>query len=488
MVVETKLYDILSIGPNANVDEISRSYKKIALKCHPDKTNHDPKLTELFKKVTRAYEVLKDDSTRKVYDQFGEAGLDGKVAPQQLRPANFQYRSATDVFSQVFSDFNNAFNANSSQAFESFGFPSGLNMGMNFDMNFKGPANSQGMKRTVRPAGTPQKKKLHKGQDIYHTCKVTLEDLAFGKTIKLQLPRRTKCNFCNGDGGFDRNTCKTCEGSGRTITIMSNQYTKYQSVGACEDCVGAGNTMSSVCSNCDDGFVIVNKLIQLQIPPGAKDGNQIVIKCAADEGRDLVPGDVVVKLKQVKHPYLISRFNDLYMEYDIDLRTALLGGCITIKDFLKKDNNLNVYINVHGNQRLNDNINNTIKDGEIIGTINPGTPKIVKGLGMPINNDHTDGVYYDPITIHDFKEYKRGDLFIKFNVVLPSASDFTNGIKDLESLSLLLPPASIQESQKAEVDTFNAHLSNLPVYNSANDSTLGSQDSDGSISSEKRQV
>lgn len=484
MVVETKFYDILSIGPTATVDEISKSYKKIALKCHPDKTNHDPKLTELFKRVTRAYEVLKDESSRKVYDQFGEAGLEGKVAPsqQQLRPGNFQYRSATDVFSQVFSDFNSAFNSNVSQSFESFGFPNGFNMGMNFDMSFNGPTKTQGMKRTVRPAGSVQKKKLHKGQDIYHVCKVTLEDLAYGKTIKLQLPRRTKCNQCNGEGGFDKSVCKTCEGSGRTITVMSNQFTKYQSVGACEDCVGAGTTMSSVCNSCDDGYAIVNKLIQLKIPPGAKDGNQIVIKCAADEGRDIIPGDVVVKLKQVKHPYLINRYNDLYMEHDIDLRTALLGGRITIKDFLKKGNDLNVYINVHGNQQLNDDINDNIKEGEIIGTINPGTPKIVKGLGMPINNDHTNGVFYDPVPVHDILKYKRGDLFIKFNVILPSPADFTNGVQDLQSLSAILPAStSSNEGNRKGPGIHNAHLSNLPVYSNNNDSSIGSQDSDGSI-------
>lgn len=62
MVRETHLYDILLVASNATVEEISRAYKKLALKYHPDKTNHDPQLTEKFKEMTRAYEVLKDSN------------------------------------------------------------------------------------------------------------------------------------------------------------------------------------------------------------------------------------------------------------------------------------------------------------------------------------------------------------------------------------------------------------------------------------------
>ncbi|EGC48921.1 conserved hypothetical protein [Histoplasma capsulatum var. duboisii H88] len=71
MVVETKLYDSLSIPPTATQDEIKKAYKKAALKFHPDKNKNDPSAGEKFKEVSQAYEVLSDPEKRKVYDQYG---------------------------------------------------------------------------------------------------------------------------------------------------------------------------------------------------------------------------------------------------------------------------------------------------------------------------------------------------------------------------------------------------------------------------------
>lgn len=508
MVLETRLYDILCISPGASIDEISKSYKKIALRCHPDKTNHDPQLTEKFKQVTRAYEVLKDNNSRTVYDKYGESGLDGKVQPTcstSQRPANnFQFRSATDVFSQVFSDFNNAFGEDTMSSFgagpfggsssfgssSSFGpfdaFNGGMNMGgfgnMNMPFNMgsgnMSSKNTQGMKKTVKPAAPSRKassnnpNKVFKGKNIYHTCKVSLEDLCFGKTIKLQLPRRTRCGGCNGEGGFNKSLFKTCQGSGRVVTTLSNQFTKYQEVGLCQDCSGTGTLFSAICKQCDDGYIVANKIIALSILPGTKDGDQIVVKSAADEGRNLVPGDVIIKIKQERHPYLIRKSNDLYMEYDIDLKTALLGGSITIKDFLKRDNDLRVFINVHGDDTLNGKKHQSIQSGEIIGTINPGSPKIVKGSGAPINHHGKNGVFYqteDSPRLLDASIYDRGDLFIKFNVQLPSITDFTNGMADLNVLEKILPSADNGESNtdmRDDREVLDTHLSNLPDYSS----------------------
>lgn len=71
MVAETKLYDALSIKPDATQDEIKKAYRKAALKHHPDKNKDNPKAAEKFKEVSQAYEVLSDPEKRKTYDQFG---------------------------------------------------------------------------------------------------------------------------------------------------------------------------------------------------------------------------------------------------------------------------------------------------------------------------------------------------------------------------------------------------------------------------------
>ncbi|KAJ5165331.1 uncharacterized protein N7500_007161 [Penicillium coprophilum] len=71
MVAETKLYDALSVKPDATQDQIKKAYHKAALKHHPDKNKDNPNAADKFKEVSQAYEVLSDPEKRKVYDQFG---------------------------------------------------------------------------------------------------------------------------------------------------------------------------------------------------------------------------------------------------------------------------------------------------------------------------------------------------------------------------------------------------------------------------------
>src|SRR5271156_3190089 len=71
------LYDILGVKRAASSDEIKSAYRKLARKYHPYATKNDAKLTEKFKEVQEAYDVLGDASKRKNYDEFGDAGVSG---------------------------------------------------------------------------------------------------------------------------------------------------------------------------------------------------------------------------------------------------------------------------------------------------------------------------------------------------------------------------------------------------------------------------
>lgn len=506
MVLETHLYDILLVSPDASTEEISRSYRKVALKCHPDKTNHDPELTEQFKEVTRAYEILKDEKARDVYNHYGEAGLNGtcesKTGTSGVKKYNNSYnvRTATDIFSNVFNDINSMFNRDPfGSSFEAFlQFPMnmnmnmGMNMNMNSNMNFSMGSCQGDFKKSVQPAPNENKNKMVRGHDIHHTCKVGLENLNGGKIVKFQLPKNSRCSTCIGLGGINPKSCRVCQGNGQVFVTLYNQFSQFQELRQCEPCNGTGVyiTPKYRCFECDNGYVKEKKIIKVNILPGFKNGDKIILQGEGDEGRNIIPGDVVIHLEETPHPYLVRRSNDLYMDYDIDLRTALIGGSIILNDFLKKGQDLKININVHGNEDLNRSAGDNIQEGEIVGTINSGIPKIVKNSGMPINDLNMKGVFYqstedinETCDMFDLKKYARGDLFIRFNVIIPSVSDFKDD-KSFFTLANILPSTIPQVSKTVPEKTLETHLSNIPNFsddtNSNQNATINPAYSSGS--------
>lgn len=453
MVHDSQLYDLLSVSATASIEEITKSYKRLALRYHPDKTNHDPELTEKFKDATRAYEILKDAALRQVYDVYGLAGLDGSVAeaqqPQLQYAAGFPHQLALTLFSQFFSDMNSMFNASHviNNGFPAFGF--------------NGPS-PNAAKHVAPGPPDPNANVLRRGQDIHHTFNVTMADMYFGKTVKFQLPRNTKCSVCDGHGCSNPRTCGVCKGSGRVVITMSDPFLQFQELRSCSECRGTGTyyCKQEKCPLCDDGYQVVKTIIKVMILPGSKDGDKVILQGQSDEGKNIIPGDLIIHLKEMPHTNLVRRFNDLYLEQDIDLRTALLGGSIMVHDFLRKDHDLQIFINVHGNTALSVAEDPSVHKGEIVGTIDQGSVKIVKGMGMPINRHIKHGVYLqgaDDGTIGNLDLYSRGDLFIRFNVQIPQLHRFTTP-EDLLALSRILPqnpPSALTELTEVH------HLSNL---------------------------
>ncbi|KAG2734080.1 hypothetical protein G9P44_003605 [Scheffersomyces stipitis] len=499
MSLETHLYDVLGVPTIATTEEISRAYKRLALKCHPDKTNHNPQLTEQFKESTRAYEILRDAKKRGIYDQYGEAGLDGTYQPPATatnvatgsgrssffsqRPCQ-RFASATDIFSQVFNDINSIFSGETVFEFA----PGFMNVG---GAQAPGAAHSANMMKNVQPAGSAARAPVQ-GENIHHTCNVTLGDLYFGKTIKLQLPKNSKCRSCDGYGGLRPKTCRTCRGSGQVVVTYYNEFSQYQQTGSCRNCSGTGTYIAPFdkCNDCTLGYLREKKILEISVLPGTKNGDKIVLRGEGDEGRNLIPGDVIIHINQTSHPFLVRKYNDLYMEHEIDLRTALLGGEVLIPDFLRTNHTLKILINVHGFRDLNQSIDEDLQLGEVVGTVNPDEPKIVKGLGMPINNLLSGGQLVQnsnlPAEASDFRKYKKGNLFINFKVKLPSVQDFLNGEQDLTLLSKVLPSTK-PTANIASTIFEETHLANIPGLNSTNDSVPSSQATDSNNSSRKKE-
>jgi len=69
-------YEVLGVNRDASEDDIKKSYRRLAMKHHPDRNPDNPKAEELFKEAKEAYEILSDANKRAAYDQYGHAGVD----------------------------------------------------------------------------------------------------------------------------------------------------------------------------------------------------------------------------------------------------------------------------------------------------------------------------------------------------------------------------------------------------------------------------
>ncbi|KAL0241034.1 hypothetical protein GEMRC1_006270 [Eukaryota sp. GEM-RC1] len=99
-------YDLLGVSRSATDKEISKAYRKLALKYHPDKNPNNPEAEDKFKQIANAYDVLSNPERRRIYDQFGEEGLKGGVHDSSTGTPfsgySFNPDSAWDIFEQFF--------------------------------------------------------------------------------------------------------------------------------------------------------------------------------------------------------------------------------------------------------------------------------------------------------------------------------------------------------------------------------------------------
>ena len=70
-MADRDFYEILGVAKNASESEIKKSYRKLAMKYHPDRNQGDQEAEKKFKEASAAYEVLKDSQKRAAYDQYG---------------------------------------------------------------------------------------------------------------------------------------------------------------------------------------------------------------------------------------------------------------------------------------------------------------------------------------------------------------------------------------------------------------------------------
>tara|TARA_B100000809_G_scaffold133029_1_gene130779 strand:+ start:809 stop:1969 length:1161 start_codon:yes stop_codon:yes gene_type:complete len=277
-------YEVLGISREATESEVKKAYRGKALKYHPDKNPGDADAEASFKEVSEAFEVLSDDQKRTLYDEHGHEGLSAKG------------------FSGGFTDINDIF-SRFGDVFE------GLFGGM-------GSSSRDGPRR---------------GSDLRIDLEISLNEVLAGVKRKIDIRRRRDCDHCEGSGaqpGTEKQTCLQCQGMGRVES--SSGFFRVQR--PCPRCHGVGSVISTPCEKCSgEGRAVASAEIDIDIPPGIHDGNQMRISSQGDSGvKGGPPGDLYVRLRVSRHE-LFERLDDnVLLEVPVTFSDAALGAQVEV--------------------------------------------------------------------------------------------------------------------------------------------------------------
>ena len=289
-------YEVLGVSKNATEAEIKSAYRKKAKQLHPDLNKDDPKAEEKFKECQEAYSVLSDENKKRMYDQFGHAGVSGAAG------GNPGYGTYTNFGGADF-DFGDIFDS-------IFGGAGG----------FGGFSGFGGNGRSSEPRAT-------RGSDILMRLNLDFEEAIYGCEKKFSIDVVEECDECHGHGGFDREECKTCHGKG---TITQEQRTilgSFMSRTTCPDCHGTGKTYKRKCSECNGkGKLKRNKKITISVPEGINTGDRQRISGKGNPGENGGEnGDLYIEYVVSEHDYYVREEDNIYLEVPLTITEAILG-------------------------------------------------------------------------------------------------------------------------------------------------------------------
>jgi len=281
-------YEILGVARTATDQEIKSSYRKLALKYHPDRNPGDKVAEEKFKEAAEAYSVLADTDKRHMYDRFGHAGLGG-AATGGFDPTVFT------GFEDILGGLGDIFGIG-----EMFG----------------------GQRRR----GGPQR-----GADLRYDLEIAFDESAKGVETTIQIPRNETCETCHGSGaapGSKPQTCPQCHGRGQ----LRYQQGFFTVARTCGQCRGTGSIVSSPCDTCrGSGRVQQTRKLTVKIPSGIASGQRLRLSGEGESGAGGGPaGDLYVVVHVQDHPFFHRDGNDLFCEIPVNYPTVALGRDITI--------------------------------------------------------------------------------------------------------------------------------------------------------------
>ncbi len=307
--MERDYYDILEVDRSATPNEINKSYRKLAMKYHPDRNQGDKKAEKAFKDISHAYSVLSDTEKKARYDRFGEAGVKGAGG------------GGFDPFAGDAFDLSDALRTFMEQGFGGMG---------GFGDSF-GSTRRSGGGRGVR------------GSNLKLTLDISLEEVLSGVEKKLKIKRYESCERCHGDGaepGSSTKTCPVCQGQGQVRQVSRSLFGQFINVQSCSNCNGEGMIVDQLCKSCrGSGRKRVNRTVTVNIPPGVSTGNYLTLSGDGNAGEHGAPqGDLIVFIQVKEHKNFVRDNQNILIEAKITFSQAALGSEIEVPTMTGKAN------------------------------------------------------------------------------------------------------------------------------------------------------
>jgi len=333
---ESDYYELLGVPRTATEADIKSAFRTLARELHPD-VSTEPDAGARFRDVAEAYEVLSDPERRATYDRYGKAGL---------RRGGFE---------SAFTDFGNL-----SDIFAAF-----------FGDDLLGGGRQR-----------PQR-----GGDVQAVVEIDLEEAFAGATVTVPLDVAAPCVRCGATGAepeTSTRTCPTCSGSGVVRSVSQNIFGQFVQQRTCPECEGAGEVLEQPCADCrGDGRVVSRSQLEVDVPKGIHDGQQILIRGEGHAGfRSSERGNAFVVVRVRPDERFVRDGDDLHTAIRLTMTEAALGTTATV----------------------------TSLSGEVPLEVPPGTQpgevRVLRGEGMPA-----------------LRGSGRGSLYVRLDVAVPTALD-----------------------------------------------------------------
>ena len=281
---ELDYYEILQISRDCTGAEIKKSYRKLALKYHPDKNQGDKEAEEKFKLINEAYGVLSDEKKRAIYDRYGKEGL-------ERRGASFHAESMDDIM--------DIFNSMFGGGFGGFGQRQRREPGIKYPM------------------------------DLESELELSFNEAVFGTKKEINLSYKSSCEACGGTGAKNgaMQTCSTCGGQGQ-IVMRQGFMTFAQE---CPQCHGSGKIIKENCPVCrGKSYVEKHESLSVDIPAGVDTGNRLRIPGKGNESRSERRGDLYIHFFVEDDEHFVRDGNNIYIEVPVFFTQCILGETISI--------------------------------------------------------------------------------------------------------------------------------------------------------------